>query len=327
MFYRCKNCGGNVLYHPEKKKMICESCGSEESQQKMPQQEHHICGNCGGEIETEEHTLACRCPYCQTFHILEDRMEDGEHPQLLLPFCLDKHQAAEYLKKAFAGKVFLPSNFCSASSVEKMEGLYVPFWMYDFHSQLHFEGEGEKIRTWTEGDEECTETRVYRLVRDLEIDYEKIPVDAAISLEDGMMDLLEPYNYRELGDFTPEFLSGFQAETYGETSEEVRPRAEEKINAFSARYMEEQNAGYALVRTFTEEKNNHLEQARFALLPVWKYIYRYNGKEYPFYVNGQTGKVIGAPPIDRMRMVGMSAGVFALLFIFLKTLFYFLEVL
>ena len=25
MFYRCKNCGGNVLYHPEKKKMICES--------------------------------------------------------------------------------------------------------------------------------------------------------------------------------------------------------------------------------------------------------------------------------------------------------------
>ena len=48
MFYRCKNCGGNVTYHPEKKKMICESCGSEESQQEIPQKEIHICSNCGG---------------------------------------------------------------------------------------------------------------------------------------------------------------------------------------------------------------------------------------------------------------------------------------
>ena len=74
MFYRCKNCGGNVTYHPEKKKMVCESCGSEESQQEIPQKKIHVCSNCGGQIETTEYTLACRCPYCQTFHILEDRM-------------------------------------------------------------------------------------------------------------------------------------------------------------------------------------------------------------------------------------------------------------
>ena len=29
MFYRCKSCGGNVTYNPDKKKMICESCGNE----------------------------------------------------------------------------------------------------------------------------------------------------------------------------------------------------------------------------------------------------------------------------------------------------------
>ena len=80
--------------------------------------------------------------------------------------------------------------------------------------------------------------------------------------------------------------------------------AEERINEFSARYVEEQNTGYAFVRPFLEEKDNHLESARFALLPVWKYLYRYNGKGYPFYVNGQTGKVIGAPPIDWSRHGG-----------------------
>lgn len=30
MFYRCKDCGGNAVYDPKKKKMVCESCGNEE---------------------------------------------------------------------------------------------------------------------------------------------------------------------------------------------------------------------------------------------------------------------------------------------------------
>ena len=29
MFYRCKDCGGNAVYDPKKKKMVCESCGNE----------------------------------------------------------------------------------------------------------------------------------------------------------------------------------------------------------------------------------------------------------------------------------------------------------
>ena len=36
-----------------------------------------------------------------------------------------------------------------------------------------------------------------------------------------MMDLLEPYDYQELGEFAPEFLSGFQ-QSYGQSSEEVQ---------------------------------------------------------------------------------------------------------
>ena len=28
MFYRCKSCGGNVIYDPKKKAMVCESCGN-----------------------------------------------------------------------------------------------------------------------------------------------------------------------------------------------------------------------------------------------------------------------------------------------------------
>lgn len=327
MFYRCKNCGGNVIYHPEKKKMICESCGSEESHQEIPQKVYHICSNCGGQIETTEYTLACQCPYCGTFHILEDRMEGKYKPQLLLPFCLDKHQAAEKLQEAFAGKMFLPSDFCSVSSLEKMQGIYVPFWMYDFKSHVRFEGEGEKIRTWREGDYECTETRIYRLVRDFTVNYKKIPVDASIEMEDGLMDLLEPYEYGELGEFQPQFLSGFRADVYEEDSDAMRSRAEEKADGFSEEYLSQENGEYAMVHPFLDQKENKSEGTFFAFLPVWKYRYRYNGKEYTFYVNGQTGKSVGTPPISWVKMIGMSAGVFVSVLFFLRMAAYFLEVL
>ena len=51
MFYRCKSCGGNVTYNPDKKKMICESCGNEGEPELISQDKKHVCNNCGAEIE------------------------------------------------------------------------------------------------------------------------------------------------------------------------------------------------------------------------------------------------------------------------------------
>lgn len=136
MFYRCKDCGGNAVYDPKKKKMVCESCGNEETQEKIPQEKLHI-------------------------------------SDLALPFVIDRKEAIEIIRKNFAKKMFIPKDFCSTSSLESLQGRYVPFWMYDMETHVHFEGEGRKIRTWTEGDYDCTETSIYRLVRDFDVNYDK----------------------------------------------------------------------------------------------------------------------------------------------------------
>lgn len=54
MFYRCKSCGGNVTYNPDKKKMICESCGNEGEPELISQDKKHVCNNCGAEIEADQ---------------------------------------------------------------------------------------------------------------------------------------------------------------------------------------------------------------------------------------------------------------------------------
>lgn len=161
MFYRCKSCGGNVIYDPKKKAMVCESCGNGGEPDLISQEKKHVCNNCGAEIEADKIDLSLKCPYCGTYVIFEDRMENEYEPNLVLPFALDKHKALDLLKEKFAKQMFLPGNFCAASTIESMQGLYVPFWMYDLHTHVHFEGEGRKIRTWTEGDYDFVRRRAY----------------------------------------------------------------------------------------------------------------------------------------------------------------------
>lgn len=320
MYYRCDNCGGNVIYDPGKRKMICESCHSEGSQKVILQDKMEICDNCGGALDLKPHTLSCKCPYCDTYLVLKERMEGKLAPDLVLPFCIDKHKAAERIKENFGSKLFLPKDFCSVSSIEKMEGLYAPFWMYDINTHVDFEGEGDKIRTWTDGDYQYTETKTFAIQREFCADYHKIPVDASVVLEDDLMDILEPYHYDELLDFVPEYLSGFFADVYDEDKDLLKPRADQKAERYSRQYLEEMNAQYSHVRTFRNKMEHREEKAYYAFLPVWRYIYRFHQKNYVFYVNGQTGKVIGAPPISRKRAVGLSALLFLSLFFCLEML-------
>ena len=47
----------------------------------------------------------------------------------------------------------------------------------------------------------------------------------------------------------------------------------------------------------------HLKRTgvHYALLPVWMLNTRWNGKNYMFAMNGQTGRMVGDLPVDRKR--------------------------
>lgn len=60
------------------------------------------------------------------------------------------------------------------------------------------------------------------------MNYDKIPVDASKNMPDEKMDLVEPYKYNALGKFRSKYLSGFQAEIYDESKEELLPRAQKR---------------------------------------------------------------------------------------------------
>ena len=69
----------------------------------------------------------------------------------------------------------------SQKTLEALKGVYVPFWMYDYDSDVAYEAIGTKVRSWTSGDKRYTETSYFDVGRRLHVNYEGIPVDASIS--------------------------------------------------------------------------------------------------------------------------------------------------
>lgn len=304
MIFKCKNCGGNVVYHPEKAVMYCPFCESEKSEERTDESlgDLTVCPNCGGEVRIKEHTSAMQCPSCDCYLIFNERVEGEYAPKSIIPFRLGKETCKRSLRDKFQKFIFAPIDFLSEARLNEIEGIYVPFWFYDYNARWDFQAEGKKVRTWTSGDTEYTETSYYDVRRDMDIQFQKIPADASVEMPDDVMDLVEPFDYGQLVAFTPEYMSGFNAEKYNMLANVVEPRARKKMTDAADQLLNGSYSGYSSVKVLRKDLQLKDNKSDYGLLPVWKYLYKYEGNEYPFYINGQTGKIVGIPPISKKKV-------------------------
>ena len=231
------------------------------------------------------------------------------------------------LREEFKSRIFTPGSFLTESTLEDMKGVYVPFWLYDYKARYDYAGKGTKVRVWTSGDTEYTETSFYRVERDMDIDFDKIPVDASIAMPNDVMDLMEPFDYGQMEGFEESYMSGFCGEIYNMNAEELEERAKTRADADAEALMKETLAGYTTLIPERKDLRMDREAAHFALLPVWQYLYRYQGKEYVFHVNGQSGKISGSTPVSVKKVLAYGSTVFAALWILLSCVAGILEVL
>lgn len=303
MIFKCRNCGGGIVYEPGRRKMYCPHCESIDSETMMRGGSVTHCANCGAPLAVGQYTSADKCGHCGSSIIFDERIEGVYEPHLILPFQINKDKAVEALGREFYKRTFTPSSFLSEKSLESMKGVYVPFWMYDYRAHYHFNGQGTKVRSWQSGNMRYVETSYYQIVRQMEADFDKIPVDASFVMDDGEMDLMEPYQYQELEDFQPKYMSGFSGEVYNQGAPELEGRAQVKARNASEEMMQQSLAGYSTITPGSKQLNLDRYGIRYALMPVWIYLYQYRGKTYRFHVNGQTGKVVGKTPVSKGKVL------------------------
>lgn len=303
MIFKCVNCGGSAVYEPGRKKMYCPHCEGIDSEQCIREGSVTQCGNCGAPIMTGQYTSSDRCAHCGSCIVFDERIEGRYRPDLILPFKINKDMAVEALNKEFNKRTFTPSTFLSEKSLNNMKGIYVPFWLYDYQAHYGFRGEGTRVRSWVSGNTEYVETSYYDVIRQMEADFDKVPVDASIAMNDGEMDLMEPYTYQELEGFEPKYMSGFFGEVYNQGADELEERAKIKAKSASEELMQQSLSGYNSMKTIHKDLRFNRNGLNYALMPVWMYQYDYRGETYRFHVNGQTGKVVGKTPVSKSKVL------------------------
>lgn len=314
MLFKCVNCGGNTIYDPEKATLFCPYCdGVNCGEEKYDHAQMEICPNCGGEVVVKEHSSAVKCAYCDHSIILDERVEDRYLPYRMIPFKLGREKVKELLKNKFKKAIFTPTDFLSEAQLKKMQGEYVPFWMYDYHTDARLNATGIKVRVWVAGNTEYTEKSFFQVRREMNISYEDIPADASIAMPDSIMDLMEPYDYKALVPFSKKYLSGFLGEKYNMDAEAIESRAHMKMEKSAEQKLRSTVSGYSSVTDQTKIINVLSHQHKYDLLPVWKYDYAYKGQIYPFYINGQTGKIVGKLPVSVPKVMAYSATLWATL--------------
>ncbi len=277
--------------------------------------EYH-CNNCGAVLITEANTAATTCSFCGAGVVLSDRLSGNLAPAKVIPFSISKEQAQEAFVKWCRKGLLTPKDFMTADRIKNITGLYVPFWLYDINGRGEAEATCTRVRTYSDKDWIYTETKYYHVYRKVDLNYSRIPCDASKKMEDSMMDKLEPYSYDNLKDFNMPYLAGYIAEKYDFTDEDMLPRIKERVSGYVDSYIDSTINGYTSVTYNRKNINIRKKHADYTLMPVWMVCYDYRQAEHIFLMNGQTGKIIGKPPLSKGKIfswfAGVSAGCFAL---------------
>jgi len=269
------------------------------------------CNACGGELITDDHTAATFCPYCANAAILPGRLSGGWKPEGVIPFKTTQEDARKAFLNLCKGKPLLPKFFTGTQQLEKITGLYVPFWLYDCQADLSGSYKATRIHTWSDSRFIYTKTDHYLLRRQAAAGYSRIPMDGSSKMDDTFMESIEPYDYGAMVDFDTAYLSGFLADKYDVESKSGEERIKERVsNAMNDR-LQSSFLGYATVLPASRQMNIHHSRAMYVLLPVWILNTKYNGKTHTFAMNGQTGKITGTFPICKKRALAWFGGIWA----------------
>ena len=284
----------------------------------------YSCPSCGAELICDQSTAATACPYCGNPAIVPGQFSGALRPDYILPFRLSKDDAVQALRAHYKGKPFLPRSFTSANHIEQIQGVYVPFWLFDGGAEGAASYRASNTNVYETGDYEVTETRHYHVVRAGSLAFEKIPVDASSKMPDDHMDSIEPFDYAQLRPFSTAYLPGYLADKYDVTIDGSRDRADTRCRETLAQALRDTVTGYGACVTEREDIALRRGKVHYALLPVWMLSTKWNGQDFLFAMNGQTGKLVGDLPTDRGRFWGMFAAIAAPLTVALTAILQFL---
>ena len=329
--FPCPSCGGQLKFSPERMQMLCSSCGqyTDPRAYKGNDIENeaginttiYTCPNCAGEIQVIDNDGMEFCPYCGTQTTMQEHFSKSGVPKYILPFNLTKKEAREKYLEEVKHIHFVPDGLNIDDNIDKLVGLYTPYYLYDYSSDGDVSFVGKQ--TSTSGDYEVTKETQFNVRVD--VDDMKVPFDASQTFDDNVSGSINPFPLNELEKFNPNFLAGFFVENSTVDKEIYVEDALEEAKNSLCNKVKAKADGYDLTSREDERIHNDVASklqykgCEGAYLPVYFMTTRNYDRVSYSVINGASGAVYSDMPIDKRKMyaaaIGASFAIFAVLFV------------
>ncbi len=338
--FQCPCCGAPLTFGAGSQQLECASCGNnypvdalegaqtaardaarpddmawqthdnDWSEDDKARLKSYRCSTCGSEIVADESTVASECVYCGNPSIFPTQLEGAFKPDGVIPFQKTKKEAQAAYVAHCKGKKLLPRLFLSEGRVEKITGVYVPFWLYSAEADADMTYKATQVSTHRQGQYMVTKTRHYAIRRGGTLGFSDVPADGSSKLDDTLMESVEPFDAQKACDFEIAYLSGYQAERHDVDADVCKARANERIRQSVESVFRDTVMGYATVVPSGGSVRLNKRAVRQVLMPVWMLNTKYRDKVYTFAMNAQTGRLIGDLPVDTGRFLKWLGGLF-----------------
>lgn len=347
--YQCPNCRGMMSFDPTLGKLRCAHCGyvpADEGQtggQSIPvgsgpvQQrgatQHaktvedflarapwevsadgtvnavtYQCPSCAAEVVADQSVVSTECPYCGNVMLVSGTAQQEDIPDYVLPFSIERRDAEARMRQHFDHKWYLPKAF--HASLEHIQGVYVPYHLYDYDVSgwANYLGKETETHTDSEGHSHSV-TYYYDVRRAGHARFTQVPVDGSSKMPDAHMDAISPFDFNKLRPFSADYVAGYLSEIADEDADECSPRAIARVKrSFEDDLAHDARQGIDSVEVRQHQTDVRETRRQYCMLPVWLMHCTWDSEQMLFAVNGETGKCIGNLPIDGGKRVATVVG-------------------
>lgn len=318
---KCDKCGGVLIFDPQKKGNVCESCGGvnpvqfnyafnkksfEEMQQldvdPLAKETRAVkCKSCGANFIIDKLHLTGACPYCGSETLSTSSKKSLMYIDSVVPFTFGKADAINKFKKAVATRFYANKKIFKGIEESNVTGLYVNTFVFDFVTSSVYDGVLSYQKTVKDSDGNThTETVTKNVVGVLEKTFKNLTIEANSNLTQPELLQIMPFEYTSAVDFQQDFVNGYAIEYQDKLFADCVASAERVVK----RELEREvlcKYGCDSVITLNIHTDYKDRKYNYCLLPVYMFNSEYKGKRYKALMNGQSGKV-GNLPKDKLRV-------------------------
>jgi len=328
--FTCPACGGEAVWTPSKKALVCPYCGTnspadlrvdgnliEENdlvktlREIQPdgrgwaaEKKSVRCQSCQAITVFDATRAAQNCDFCGSPALIAmDDLGSPVRPGSLLPFKVADSGVREEIRRWYGSHFWAPRKLGAKAMTDTLKGMYLPFWTFDAHVECPWTAEaGHYYYVKDSQGRQQRQVRWVSAAGHVPHFFDDVLVPASKGVHPKLLENVGPFpTTSELKPYDPGYLAGWVVERYQmdlvEAGADSRKRMTRVLEQMCASQIPgDTHRGLRIDPDFQNLTFKHV------LLPVWLLNYQFHGKTYQVAVNGYTGKITGEHPISWLKV-------------------------